>query len=60
MDLMEGMLVHTSERDHFFYKLKVLAHLLRVKKDPRAISPSPSPFSPNPSDTNFEIATFFK
>jgi hypothetical protein len=40
--------------------LKVLVQLLRVKRDWRATSPPPSPFSPNASDKNFEIGIKLK
>ena len=39
---MKGMIVKTS-KGSFDCKLKILVHFLRVKKDPRATSPSNKP-----------------
>ena len=41
----------------FNWKLKVVVHFLRVKRDPRATS-HPNPLVPDPSNANFEIAIF--
>ena len=66
--LWPGGLYDSYERDvginvregSFDWKVKVLAHFLLVKRYPRATSPLPRIFSPNPSDKNFEIAILLK
>ena len=50
-----------SKKSSFDWKLKVVVHFSRLKCDQRAVNLTPdTPFLPNASDKNFEIAILLK